>query len=82
MLDIKYSHIVCQFSIKDVLKFPEGSAIPAHLRKYVKISGKFILKMLYTYEEKYGLKVHFCNNRDEAEAKAVDIFEYTIKMVE
>lgn len=82
MMDIKYSHIMCEFSIANVLEFPVNSGIPKNLWKNIKIGGKYLLKTLYEYQDKYGVTIHFCGNRDAAIARAVEVFYFTKKMVE
>lgn len=81
MLKIKYTFLICEFSIDDVLKYPLGSNIPKSQIGKVRINGKFILKTLYGYRDKYGIQIEFCGNREKAEAKAVEKFEFINQVV-
>jgi hypothetical protein len=81
MSTIRYSHLVCEFSIEDILIYPKNSGIPQHKWKYLRVNGKFILKTLSEYESKYGIQVHYCGNAEAACAKAVELFNYAYKMV-
>lgn len=76
MKDIPLSYLICEFSIEDVLSFPKNSGIPREKLKYVRINGKYILKVLNTYNEKYGIKVIFAGNRENAIEKAMEIIRH------
>lgn len=82
MSQIKYAYIICEFSIENVLEFPKNSGIPENKWKTIKMGGKYILKTLNSFKDKYGVNVFFCNNRDNAIAKAVEIFHFVQKMSE
>lgn len=81
MADVRYAHIICEFSIQDVLDFPKRSTIPKEKWKELRINGKYILKTLYGYQDKYGVTIHFCDDRDNAIKQAIEICDYAYKMV-
>lgn len=75
MSKFELAYIICEFTLEDALRFPEGSDIPKKLRSYVRVGGKFIVKSLSSYEELYGIKVIYAGNRGEAIEKAIEILE-------
>jgi DNA excision repair protein ERCC-4 len=74
MEDFEEAYIVCDFPIMDVLQFPKSSGISAKLMKYVKMTGEAMFKQINTIEGKYNVKFIFCNNREEAQEKAIELF--------
>ncbi len=81
MSSIKYAYLVCEFSIANVLEFPKNSGIPENKWKKLKMNGKFILKTLYGFEQKYGITVCFCDNRAGSTKKIIEICEYVQKIM-
>jgi len=63
-----YEHkfIVCEFSIDDLIKFPEGSDLPISVRDKLKVGGKFLLKKLMEYQVYSNVHIIFCNNKENA----------------
>lgn len=79
MSKFELAYIICEFTLDEALRFPEGSDIPKRLLKYVKIGGKFIVKTLSSYEELYGVKVIYAGDRGGAIEKAIEILEGAAK---
>ncbi len=75
MKEFEHAYLICEFSIDDILKYPEGSNIPLKMRKHVKMSGKYIYKVLSSYEELYGIEVIYASNRGYAIEQAIRIFQ-------
>jgi DNA excision repair protein ERCC-4 len=71
----EHKYIVCEFTESDLLQFPLNSSIPKRIIKYIRMNGKFMRKQLHKYEEDYGVPVIFCDGKEEAESKVVDIFQ-------
>lgn len=73
-------YIVCEFSLQDLLNFPKGSNIKPSLLKEVRINGKYMVKLLSTFPEKYGVEVIYAGNRENAISKVEEIFETVQKI--
>ena len=71
-------HIICEFSMDDVLLFPANSSMPEWKKKKIKISGKFILSRLTSISEDYGINVEYCNNSAQAIHRVLEIFKDVI----
>ena len=46
MKDFRYKFLVLEFSLTDLMKFPEGSSIPEGDWGKLKVTNKFMLKMI------------------------------------
>ena len=66
MKPFPFKFIVLEFTLEDVMKFPEGSDIPESKWSKIKITNKYILKMLVEFQMYYGVHVLFCGNRKNA----------------
>ena len=75
MRDYEFSFIVCEFSMEDVLKFPEGSRVPRQARSNVRITGKYLLKCLMEFQIWYDTKIIFCGNKGNAFLVCDSIFK-------
>jgi hypothetical protein len=75
MREFRWAYIICEFSEDNVREFPVNSTVPASKRKYLRMNGKFMLKCLYDYKEKYGVEIIFTNTKEEAEEKAIEIIQ-------
>ena len=42
MSNFRWAYIVCEFSIDDIMSFPENSGIPKKRWQYMRMNGKFI----------------------------------------
>lgn len=71
---IKYSFVLLEFSLVDVLRYPQGSNVPRRMWNKIKISPAFIMKNILDLELKYNIKVIFCDNHDHANKLAQMIF--------
>jgi ERCC4-type nuclease len=75
MGEIKYSFLLLEFNLEDVLIYPVGSTVPKRMWDKIKISPAFILKNLLDLELKHNISVHFCGNSGNAEKLAETIFK-------
>ena len=71
MTKYKYTYMIFEFSITDVLMYPQGSEIPRHKWKYIRISPNFILKKLSEYMVNYNIKIIFGDSPKNAEKIAM-----------
>jgi len=75
MSSFRWKYIVCEFSIDDLMNFPENSGIPKKQLQYVRMNGKFMWKKLCEYQEEHNVEVVFCDSKINAEERAMLIIE-------
>lgn len=75
MSSFRWKYILCEFSIDDLMNFPENSGIPKKQLQYVRMNGKFMWKKLCEYQENHGVQVIFCDDRYSAQERALMIFD-------
>jgi len=63
---IPHTYLLLEFSMTDVLNFPQNSNIPEKLWPKLRCNGNYILSKLFAYEMYYGIRVLFCDNRENA----------------
>jgi len=71
----KYSFLLLEFDIEDVLQYPIGSTLPRRLWNKVRIKPAFIMKNVLDWQLKHDIKVIFCGNSSNAEQVAEYIFK-------
>jgi hypothetical protein len=64
MAKYKYRFIILEFSIQDLLDFPEKTKIPESLKKSVRVHGKFILKKLMEFQVNNDINVIFAGDKN------------------
>jgi hypothetical protein len=77
----KYEHkyCICEFTLDDMLGFPENSKLPYRQKSLIKMNGKFMLKRVNELEAKFGVKFIFVKDKTEAEETALELFKNAIK---
>jgi hypothetical protein len=73
----KYSFLLLEFGMTEVLNYPVGSNLPKRLWDKIKITPAFLMKNILDWQLKHNIKVIFCNNSSNAEKTA----EYIIKKI-
>lgn len=61
-----FSFIICEFSMTELLAYPELSKVPESLHSQVKVTGKYLLKSLLEFQLWYNTKILFCDNKYNA----------------
>jgi ERCC4-type nuclease len=74
---LKYSFILFEFDLKDVLVYPVGSTVPKRMWNNIKISPAFIMKNLLELQISHNINTIFCGSPSAAEKMA----EYLLKKV-
>lgn len=69
----KYAYIVCEFPESNWACFPENSGIPEKQHSKLRVSRKYLRRLMKEVEDKFNINIVYCNNRDEAE-----LFTYNI----
>jgi|TARA_Y100001937_G_scaffold103417_1_gene142585 ERCC4-type nuclease len=77
MRDYEHKFIVCEFSMEDVMRFPEGAKIPKELKGKVKITGKYILRCLMEFAVFNDVHVVFAGS----ERGAFDLISSLLKRI-
>lgn len=75
MKAFRHKFILLEFSLQDLVDFPEGSRIPESQKAKVKISGKYMLKMLMEFQIKDNIHVVFCGNKYNAFLTLMSLFK-------
>lgn len=75
MKPFRHKFILLEFSLQDLVDFPEGSRIPESQKAKVKISGKYMLKMLMEFQLKHDIHVLFCGNKYNAFLTLTSLFK-------
>jgi len=75
MSKFRWKYVIMEFSIDDLMNFPKNSGIPKKQMQYVRMNGKFMWKKLREYEEQYGVELIFAQDKDNAEQRAMIIFD-------
>ena len=75
MSSFRWKYIIFEFSIDDLMNFPQNSGIPKKQIPFVRMNGKFMWKKLREYEEDYGVELIFAQDKENAEDRAMMIFD-------
>tara|TARA_Y100001973_G_scaffold62001_1_gene91069 strand:+ start:1855 stop:2361 length:507 start_codon:yes stop_codon:yes gene_type:complete len=66
MKDFKFKFLILEFSLDDVMNFPEGSDIPEENWNSIKITNKYMLKMLIEFQMYDDIHVILCGSKKNA----------------
>jgi hypothetical protein len=79
----KYSFLLLEFNLEDLLIYPEGSTVPKRMWDKVKITPSFLIKNILELQLNHNIKVIFCGSASNAEKIAEFIFKkiHYIEMV-
>jgi hypothetical protein len=66
MKDFPFKFLILEFSLQDLMNFPEGSDIPEDKWDSIKITNKYMLKMLIEFQMYDNVHVIFCGDRKNA----------------
>ena len=80
MKEIPHRFIVLEFSLEDLVEFPENSRIPEAQKKRLKISGKYMLKWLMEFQLHDNVHVIFAGNKYNAFLLVSSIFKRVNEM--
>jgi ERCC4-type nuclease len=75
MKDFPFAFIICEFSMSDLLRYPEGSRVPKHRKSQVKVTGKYLLKSMIEFQVWYDTKILFCDDKRNAFIVCNSIFK-------
>lgn len=66
MAGFPHKFIVLEFSLEDILKFPEETRIPVKNKASLKITGKYMIKCLFEFQLYNNVHILFCGNKYNA----------------
>ena len=67
---LKYSFLLLEFDIENILNYPIGSNLPKRLWDKVKISPSFLMKHVLDWQLVHNINVIFCGDSSSAERTA------------
>lgn len=73
----KYSFLLLEFNLEDLLIYPIGSTVPKKMWDKVKITPAFLIKNILELQLNHNIKVIFCGNASNAEK----IAEFILKKI-
>lgn len=76
---IKYSFILFEFNMDQVMTYPIGSNIPKKLWNKIRISPAFLLKHIIDLQLNHNIKIIFCGNSENAEKVALSLMRRVYK---
>lgn len=75
MKTFDHKFLVLEFSLEDLLKFPDETRIPVKNKGSLKITGKYMLKCLIEFELYHNVHVLFCGNKRNAFLAVTSLFK-------
>lgn len=66
MTKFPHKFIICEFSLTDLLTFPENTRIPIKNKQALKITGKYMMKCLTEFQIHENINILFCDNKFNA----------------
>lgn len=72
--NVKYSFLLLEFDLKDLLKYPFGSTVPRHMWNKIRIKPAFLIKHILELQIQHNIIVYFCGNANSAQQLAEYIF--------
>lgn len=75
MESFPFKFLVLEFSLDDLLKFPDETRIPIKNKASVKITGRYMLKCLVEFELYNNVHVLFCGDKRTAFLAVSSIFK-------
>lgn len=77
MSQLKYSFLLLEFNLQDLLVYPIGSTVPKRIWNKIKITPAFLLKNIIELQINHNIIVYFCGGSDNAEKMA----DYILKKI-
>jgi ERCC4-type nuclease len=70
LAELKYSFLLLEFDIENILNYPIGSNLPKRLWDKIKISPAFLMKHVLDWQLVHNINVIFCGDSSSAERTA------------
>lgn len=75
MKDFPYKFMIFEFSLSDLMNFPKGSSIPESDWGKLKVTNKFMLKMIMEFQLYNDIHVLFCDSKKNAKWAVLSIIK-------
>ena len=75
MKEFPHRFIILEFSLSDVMNFPEGSNIPEQDWGKLKITNKFMLRKIMEFQMQHDIHVLFCDCKKHAKWAVLSILK-------
>lgn len=75
MKTFKYRFMIFEFSLSDVMNFPEGSGINQSDWDKVKVTNKYMLKTIMEFQLYHDIHVIFCDSKKNAKWAVLSILK-------
>jgi len=82
MSHFRWAYIICEFSIDDLMSFPENSGIPKKNWEFVRMNGGYMWKKISEFKEEYNVITLFCGNKEDAEERAMVLLDEVSEILE
>ena len=75
MKEFQYKFMIFEFSLTDLMNFPEGSSIPEEDWGKLKVTNKFMLKMIMEFQLFGDVHILFCDSKKNAKWAVLSIIK-------
>lgn len=75
MRNFPHKYLILEFSLEDLIKFPEDTRIPIKNKASVKITGRYMLKCLIEFQLYDSIQILFCGDKYNAFLAVSSIFK-------
>jgi len=69
----KWRYIICEFTLDDILSFPENSGIPKRVWPKLRFTGKALYSFVKNVEKTHDIRFIFCENAEQAAEEVIKI---------
>ena len=80
MKEFPHKFLILEFTLSDLVDFPENTRIPEKNKASIKITGKYMLKCLMEFQLYNDIHVIFCENKHNAFLTVSSIFKRVNEM--
>jgi ERCC4-type nuclease len=75
MKECPHKFLILEFSLTDLMNFPEGSDVPEKEIKNLKITNKYMLRFLMELQINHSVNVIFCDSKKNAKWTVLSILK-------
>jgi ERCC4-type nuclease len=75
MKEFPHKFLILEFSLTDLMNFPEGSDVPEKEIKNLKITNKYMLRFLMELQINHNVNVIFCDSKKNAKWTVLSILK-------
>jgi ERCC4-type nuclease len=75
MRQYKYKFLILEFTLNDILGYPDNLDLPWKIKRKIQLSGNFILTRICQWSLEYDFNILPCGNRHKAENMTLKILE-------